>query len=762
MFKLLNIFSCFAVLVFTSCKSNKETQSPLEQQLQLISSSPFKSIEWRAAGPDVISGRVTDVEGIPGDTSTMYAAYATSGLWKTIDGGNSWKPIFDDQATLSIGDIALAPSDNNTIYVGTGEANIFRASLPGRGMYKSTDGGVSWKNIGLNNSGTIARILVHPKDPNVLYVAAGGYEWKYNEDRGVYKSVDGGKSWSKILFQSDKIGCNDLIMHPTNPDIIYASMWNRIRKRYSDPIPEDGDYIYKTIDGGKTWTKLSNGLPDTKNTGRIGIALSPSNPEKIYAFVDDHNIKRQPEANEIDSYERKVQKVVIGGSIYCSEDGGSSWSKRGEVHDFFKPFSGTYGWVFSQIRVHPTQEDELFVMGVNIGRSIDGGKTWSKIESKNHFHGDNHAMWFDPKNPKRVIVGNDGGVSVSNDGGLNYRNFFDKMQTTQFYTIAYDMAQPFNIMGSVQDEGTWSANHTHTFGVKSDTTLRQWSYAPGGEGTQICIDPRNENIVFSSSFYGRLMKTDMTLPDSIASTKLKVFDVGRIDSLRGEWLAATTMSKHNPDVIYHGLQSVHKSIDAGKSWLKISPDLSYNDKNKMGVYPYLIYHQAITTIAEGHKQGILFVGTDDGRLWTTENDGKSWSEITGNLPHNKHVIRITSSKHTKGTIYAALNDRRSDNDSTYLYRSDDAGKNWTSINQNLPMSPANVIVEHPDKAGVLFCGTDMGVYLSIDNGMTWKSLQGNLPKAVSINDLFIHPRDKKLVIATYGRGIYVLDKLPAF
>lgn len=760
--KILNYVIYSLVLVCIACKSNISSNSPFDQQVKAITESTFKDINWRPTGPDVISGRVTDVEGIPGDTMTMYAAYATSGLWKTVDGGKNWQSIFDSQATLSIGDIALAPSDRNIIYVGTGEANIFRASLPGRGMYKSTDGGKSWTNIGLNNTGTIARILVHPKDPNIVYAAAGGYEWKYNEDRGVYKSIDGGKSWSKILYQNDKTGCNDIIMHPTNPDIIYASMWNRIRKRFSDPMPEDGDYIYKTVDAGKTWTKLANGLPDTKNTGRIGIALSPSNPDKIYAFVDDHNIKRQPEADEIDSYERKVQKVVIGGAIYSSENGGDSWAKRGEVHDFFKPFSGTYGWVFSQIRVHPTNQYEVFVMGVNLGRSTDGGMTWKKVESKNHFHGDNHAMWFDPTNPSRVIVGNDGGVSVSNDGGLNYRNFFDKMQTTQFYTISYDMSTPFNIMGSVQDEGTWSANHMHTYGVKGDTLLRQWSYAPGGEGTQICIDPRNHNIVYSSSFYGRLMKTDMSLPDSIASTKFKIFDVGRIDSLRGEWLAGTAISKFNPDVIYHGLQSLYKSSDGGKNWAKISPDLSYNDPSKKGVYPYLIYHQTITTIAEGHNPGMLYVGTDDGRLWKTDNDGKSWVEITGKLPHNKHVIRITASIHNKGTIYATLNDRRSDNDSTYLFRSDDFGQTWTNIVNNLPSSPANVIIEHPDKAGVLFTGTDMGIYVSKNNGAEWQSLQGKLPVAVSINDMFIHPRDKKLVIATYGRGIYVLDTLPVF
>jgi photosystem II stability/assembly factor-like uncharacterized protein len=549
-------------------------------------------------------------------------------------------------------------------------------------------------------------------------------------------------------------------MDPTNPDIVYASMWNRIRKRYSDPIPEDGDHIYKTIDGGKTWQKINNGLPDTKMSGRIGIAISSTNPEKLYALVDDHNIKREPKPDEFDSYERKVQKVVVGGAIYCSENGGKSWEKRNEIHDFFKPFSGTYGWVFGQIRVNPTNDEDVFALGVNLGRSKDGGRSWSKVESKYFFHGDNHALWFDPTNSARIVLGNDGGVSVSNDGGATFRNFFDKMQTTQFYTISYDMDQPFNIMGSVQDEGTWSACHTHTFGVKGDSLLRKWSPAPGGEGTQICIHPTNNNIVYSSSFYGRLMKTDMSLPDSISSTKFSLFDVGRIDSLRGEWLAGTIMSKFNPNVVYHGLQALYKTSDGGKSWKKISLDLTYNKKQRMGEYPYLIYHQAITTIAEGTKQGILYVGTDDGRIWKTKDDGKSWVEISGSLPYYKHVIKLCPSKFSEHTIYAALNDRRNDNDSTFLYRSDNDGKTWTLIQNNIPSSPVNVIIEHPEKEGTIFVGTDMGIYMSVDKGKKWESLQGDLPISISINDMFIHPRDKKLVIATYGRGIYVLDALP--
>lgn len=761
--KTLSVLLLFASTAGFSQTTGKEKLQAFQQQQKLLQASPYKNIQWRLMGPDNTSGRSTDVAGITGNENIMYAAFATGGLWKTEDAGNNWKPLMDNAATQSIGNIALAPSDPAVLYVGTGEANIFRASLPGVGMYKTTDGGKSFSHIGLENTGTIARIQVHPKDANKVYVAASGNEWTYNKERGVYYSADGGKTWKNILFVDDKTGCIDLVMDPSDPNTLYASMWNRIRKRWSDPVPEDGDHIYKTTDGGKTWKIINNGLPDTKLTGRIGLALAPSNPNTIYAFVDDHSIKREPRANEFDSYERKVQKVVIGGAIYRSNNKGESWEKMGEVHDYFRPFSGTYGWVFSQIRVHPKKENTIYALGVSMGKSEDGGKTWkmfrSTDRSSDNIHGDNHAMWFDANNPERIILGNDGGVSMSLDGGKKWKNFFNKMPTTQFYTITYDMQNPFNVFGSVQDEGTMSGNSMNSFGKPQDSTLRYWMHAPGGEGTQIQIDPTNHQIVYSSSFYGRLMKTDMSLPDSIAEKKFRIFDVGRIDSLRGEWLAGTRLSKFDNKTIYHGLQHLYKTNDGGKNWKQISHDLSYNDKTKMGNYPYLIYHQAITAIEEGNKPGVIYAGTDDGRLWVTIDDGNNWKEITKGLPKNKHIIKITASAFVNTKLYVVLNDRRADNATPYIYVSDNNGLTWKSISGNLPVSPANVLVEHPVNKNIIYCGTDMGVYKSNDNGKSWQAMNGNMPAAVSVNDMFIHPRDKKIVAGTYGRGVYILDAI---
>jgi photosystem II stability/assembly factor-like uncharacterized protein len=746
--------------------SGQQKLAAFAKQKRMLQESPYKNLQWRLTGPDIRSGRSTDVEGITGNPNIIYAAFATGGLWKTEDAGNVWKPIFDNEATQSIGDIALAPSDKNILYVGTGEANIFRASLPGLGIYRSRDAGKTFKHIGLESTGTISRIIVHPKNSNIVYVAASGNEWSYNKDRGVYQTTDGGKTWKKILFESEKSGCIDLVIDPSDPTTLYASFWNRVRKRWSDPMPEDGDYIYKTTDGGKTWKKIVKGLPHTKFTGRIGIAIATSNPNVLYAFVDDHNKKRDPSPNETDSYERKVQKVVIGAAIYRSDDKGETWKKRAEIHDFFTPFSGTYGWVFGQIRVDPKDENEVYAFGVSKAISRDGGKTWEKWEptdtTGDWTHGDNHAMWFDEEDPDRMIVGNDGGITVTYNGGVKWKNFFDKIPTTQFYTVSYDMKTPFNIFGSVQDEGTMSGNETNIFGKDSDTTLRPWQMAPGGEGTQIQIDPLSTNIVYSSSYYGRLMKTDMDKPRREGVKRMNLFDVGRIDSLRGEWLAATLISKFNNHVIYHGLQHLYKTTDAGESWQMISPDLSYNKPSAKGVYPYLIYHQTITAIAEGDTKGILYAGTDDGRIWLTKDDGANWKEITKGLPSNKHVAKITASIHDAARVYVVLNDRRQDNHTPYAYRSDDFGSTWIPIAGNLPESPVNVIIEHPDLPNIIFCGTDMGVYVSSHRGKTWEAMNGNIPVAVSVNDMFIHPRDKKLVIGTYGRGVYILDDISLF
>lgn len=736
-----------------------------KQQQALLSASPYKTVNWRNVGPAIVSGRCTDVWGISGNKNIIFAAFATGGIWKTEDAGKTWQSIFDKQGTLSIGNIALAPSNPNIIYAGTGEANIFRASLPGIGMFKSVDAGKTWQHIGLENTSTIARVVVHPTNPSIVYVAAGGNEWSYNNDRGVYQTTDGGKTWKKILGDDDKTGCIDLRMDPSNPSIMYASMWNRIRKRWSDPVPEDGDYIYKTTDAGKTWKPLTNGLPGTKNTGRIGLAVSESNPNVLYAFVDNHEKKREPKKGELDSYGRLREIVVKGVEVYRSDDKGESWKKMSENNNFMERFCGTYGWVMGQVRVNPQDENCVYILGVPMAKSNDAGKTWKKFEpvdtTSDYIHGDNHGLWIDPADSNYIINGDDGGVAVSYDGGKKWKNFYKEIPTTQFYNVTYDTRVPYNIIGSVQDEGSLMGNIENTFGVK-DTTINPWQYGPGGEGVIHAIDPGDANTIYTSSFYGRLIKADLDKPDSLQVRSIAPPTAKDEETHRGEWLAYTMISPHNSFTVYHGMQYLFKSADSGYTWKRISPDLSYNNKQKMGKTPYAINHQAITAIDESvFKKGLLYVGTDDGRVWLTHDDGGHWTEITEGLPVNAHVSRLVASKFNPSTIYVSLNDRREDNIAAYIFRSDDMGKTWNSISGNLPASPVNVIREGLTNKNTLYCGTDLGVYISHDAGKKWVPINNNLPAAVSVQDMFIHPTINKqanqVVIATYGRGIYALD-----
>ncbi len=762
-FFLLNSGNAQVKKVVQRASVGKDRLKAFQQQQKLIASSTYKYLKWRNVGPGNISGRCIDVAGIPGNKRLMYAAFATGGFWRTTDSGKTWTALFDKQGTQSVGCFAIADSDSSIIYLGTGEANIFRASLPGIGVFKSTDGGKSWKHIELENTGTISRIVIHPKNPNTVYVASSGNEWSYNHERGVYKTIDGGKSWNKILGNDNKSGCIDLVMDPSDTNTLVASMWNRIRKRWSDPIPEDGDYLFKTTDGGRTWKPITNGLPETKYTGRIGVAFATSSPGMLYAFVDNHTPKREPKSGETDPYGRPIQIIPYGVQVYRSANKGETFNKVSMDDDKLERFCGTYGWVFGQIKVDPNDEAVVYIMGVPLAKSIDSGRTFSNMEAvdkKSDFtHGDHHALWIDPTDPEYIINANDGGVVVSYNGGKKWKNFFKEIPTTQFYNITYDMKSPYNVFGSVQDAGTLMGSIENVFG-QSDTTITNWQFAPGGEGTMIALDPQNPDIEYSCSYYGRLMRSDLSKKDSTRSQNIYPEKADDEETHRGEWLACTILSPHDNKIVYHGFQYVFKSADQGKGWKRISPDLSYNNKDKVGKTPYSINHQAITALDESPlKQGLLYVGTDDGRVWVTMNEGEEWKEIVRGLPINSHTSRLVASNYDENTVYLTLSDRREDNIKPYIFKSGDYGKNWKSIAGNLPAAPVNVIREDPKSRNILYCGTDMGVYVSKDGGKSWQSLQANLPASVSVQDLFVHPRDNNLVIATYGRGVWVIDNI---
>ncbi len=736
-----------------------------DEHQAMQASSPFKDLRWRFIGPFDVGGRCTDVAAIKGNRNIIYAGAATGGVWKTANAGVTWEPLFDDKPTLSVGDIAVSESNPDIVWVGTGEANIFRASTAGIGIYKSTDGGKNWTHMGLDGTYTIGRILVHPANPDIVYVAATGHEWTNNPERGVFKTEDGGLTWKKVLYINEKVGANDLAMDPRNPDTVYAATWNRIRRRWSDPVPGGEDGLFKTTDGGKTWKSIDNGLPDTAHTGRIGIDICRARPDILYAYVDNHTPGREPAAGERDSYGRPRQRGIVGAEVYRTDNGGESWRKTHEATPYFERFGGTYGWVFGQIRVDPNDPDTVYIMGLGLAKSTDGGRTFTNLYYQD-LHGDHHGLWIDPADSNHLINNNDGGVNASFDGGKTWRHFHDGIPCVQFYNVAFDFSDPIWVYGSVQDQGSYRGRipvnkpgqQTSQEGRRMRRTPQPtWETAPGGEGTIHAVDPE-EMIVYASSFYGRVERSEYK--DGSWQSK-QIFPQASEGEppYRGQWLAATMISPHNPRIIYHGFQYLFRSMNRGDTWERISPDLTYNDPAEQGRLPYAISFATITAVDESpFKFGVLYAGTDDGRVWVTKNGGDKWTEITAGLPYKKHVWKLVASKYDPATVYVTLVGRHDDDFNPYIFKSSDYGQTWTSIAGNIPGGPVNVVREDPRKKGVLYAGTDTGVYVSLNNGKTWDVLGGGLPTNY-VWDIAIHPRDNALVIATNGRGMWLIDDI---
>lgn len=723
--------------------------------LELKENSPYKNLSWQFVGPTNISGRMTDVEVVTpkGTNYTIYVAGASGGIWKTENEGITWNPIFEQGMSTAFGDLALDPQNQNVIWAGSGECNIFRSSNAGAGIYRSTDAGKSWEHFGLINTNTISRIIVHPKNSDIVFVAAGGNEWTNSEERGVYKTTDGGKTWEKILFVDDKTGAYDLVMNPQNPDIIYATTWQRIRKKWNDPRNENdytGTNIFKTIDGGKTWKKINKGLPEAKFRGRTGIDLCKAQPNVLYAFID--NYEKLEENNELnattDAYGRPSSGRIKGATVFRSNDGGENWKQVSEQNTYMEGLAGTYGWVFGQIKVDPVNPEKIYVMGLALNLSEDGGKTFRPLRG---MHGDHHGLWIDSENPNYLVNVNDGGVAVSYDGE-NFRTFYNNLPLAQFFNVNFDMAEPFHVYGSVQDHGSYRGVVDLSRGRNTIPAV-DFDAAPGGEGSNHAINPFDENKVFSAGFYGTISKTNMA---SNQSEQIMPPVPEGVEKLRGQWLAPFILSPHNPGIIYHGTQFIHRSMNEGKSWEKISPDLTYNVEEKNGDIPY----QTIFTISESPlKFGLIYAGTDDGRVWMTQNSGEKWEEINKGLPSGKWVSQMEASRFAESRVYMSQNGKRDDDFAAYIWKSEDYGKTWKSIVANIPYGPVNVIREDPKNENIIYVGTDYGVYVSLNKGTSWDCLTGKLPTTY-VHDLVIHPRDDVAVIATHGRGIWALDVLP--
>jgi photosystem II stability/assembly factor-like uncharacterized protein len=732
----------------------------------MVQASKFKDLKWQYLGPTNVSGRVTDVAVVApkGKNYTIYVAAASGGIWKTENEGTTWTPIFEKEPTAAFGDIALAPSDPRTIWAGTGEQNIFRSSQAGCGVYKSTDGGKTWAHMGLADTNTIARIVVHPTNPDVVYVAAPGHEWTPNPQRGVFKTTDGGKTWAKILFVSDQTGATDLVMDPKDSETLYAATWQRTRKKWNDPrnFPDyTGSGIYKTTDGGKTWNAINTGLPEAKFRGRIGLDICLTKPNVLYTLVDNYEVSRQPTPEELaDSYGIPSSGFIKGATVYRSDDAGASWKQVSgltpEQKTFMERHSGTYGWVFGQIRIDPNDENTVYIMGVPFSVSTDGGKTFQRVRCPG---GDNHALWIDPDNSNYLIRGFDQGVAVSYDKGRSWRYFQKEINVCQFFNVAYDMATPFKVYGSMQDHGSFRAKVDLSQG-RDKIPAQEFEGAPGGEGSNQAIDPNNPDIVYSAGFYGTIMRSEYGKPGPYPgypeTTALLPTPFPGETPLRGQWLAPFILSPQDPSVVYHGMQCILRSLDRGGAWEKISADLTTNDPATRGDIPY----ETIFTISESSLHyGLIYAGTDDGRLWVTRDDGKAWQEVTAGLAPGKWMSRVVASAFKLGTVYLTQNGKRDDDFTPYVWMSTDFGKTWTSIAQGIPVGPVNVIREDPVNENILYVGTDMGVYVTLDKGKTWMALGAGLPTCY-VHDLIIHPRDNIIVIATHGRGMWALDANP--
>ena len=738
--------------------------------------SPYRQNEWQYLGPKNISGRATDiaVADRPGGRR-IYAAYATSGVWRTDD-NVTWSPIFDDMPSTSIGDLAVAPSNPDIVWVGTGEANIFRASMAGVGIYKSTDGGQTFTHMGLTDTQTIGRILVHPTNPDIVYVAASGHEWTDNEMRGVFKTTDGGATWNKVLYKSPRTGAWDLVMDPANPDVVYASMWQRIRRKWSDPRVEPGyseGGVFKTTDGGKTWTEASVGLPASEHRGRIGIDIARSNPKVLYAFVDNYAPGVPAKEGERDAYGRPVFEARIkAAEVYRTDDGGTSWTKVSESNSFMTNHSGTYGWVFGQIRVDPTNENTIYTLGLGLNVSTDGGKTFATFANSRTIHSDHHGLWIDPKNTQIIYSANDGGFYSTEDAGKTWK-FAVSAGGAQFYNLAVDQSVPPWVYGSVQDIGSRRGRLDLTAG-RDKITAVDFENAPGGEGSHHAIDPKNPNIVYSHGFYGNFSRTDLSVPAPPRgrrgqggtpppqappdAPKRETGIQPKEQGLRAQWMAPVVLSPHDPNTVYLGYQFVFRSTNRGDAWEKISVDLTGNDPKQMlprssNEIPY----QTITALEESPRvKGLLYAGTDDGKLHVTADAGKTWTDLTTRVPSRKWYSRVVPSMHADNTVYITQRGREDDDFAAYIYKSTDGGKTFTSITANIPAGPVNVIREDPTNPNVLYVGTDFGAFVSTDGGKQWQVLGGNLP-STQVSDLVYHARDKVIVISTYGRGIWVMD-----
>src|SRR5579871_2594557 len=681
--------------------------------------------------------------------TVLYAALRSGGVWKSSNGGVTFEPVLDGQSIYSMGAIAVAPSDENVVWAGTGDNSATRSAYWGDGVYKSTDGGKNWQNMGLRDTQHIARIVIHPTRPEIVYVAALGHLATPNAERGVFKTTDGGKTWKKVLYVGDRVGAVDLVRDPRNPEVLYAATYEHLRLAWVINDGGPGTGIYKTTDGGATWKELTNGLPKGP-MGRIGMDICRSKPDTLYAVYDNHNL-RPGATNPLNT---------INGQVYRTDDAGMTWRR---VNPDQVDVSGKAGYSFNQLTVDPNNAERIWITGSNFNHSSDGGKTWGGRGTPRPFaraFGDFRSLWIDPQDSDRMIATSDGGVYQSFDGGKTSQHYLT-IRGGEVYALGVDMETPYNIYEGLQDHESWKGPSN---GWTGSVGVEDWVTVGIGDGMYNQVDPTDSRWVYNTQEFGAHGRYDQKTHERVRIAPTR--PPGQ-PFLRFNWIAPFVLSPHNPQTLYAGAQVLFRSVDRGDHWQEISPDLTTNDpeKTNRSAAGSAIQYCTIVTISESPvTPGVLWVGTDDGKVQVSKNGGANWADVTKNIaaaggPEDVWTSRVYASRFAAGTAYASKTGRRQDNFKPYLFKTTDFGATWTNISKNLPQWPVNVIVEDTQKASVLFAGTDIGVYVSVDGGAHWVALKSSMPPA-AVTDMVIHPREQDLVAGTYGRGIWVTDIAP--
>jgi photosystem II stability/assembly factor-like uncharacterized protein len=703
----------------------------------------LKNLKFREIGPAIMGGRVDDFAVVESDPRIIYVGSAAGGVFKTVNAGASWTPIFDDQPNSTIGDIALAPSDPSIVWVGTGEPNNRQSSSWGNGIYKSMDAGKTWTHMGLKDTQSIGRVVIHPTNPNIVYVAALGHLWGPNKERGVFKTTDGGATWTQSLYINDDTGVSDIAIDPQSPNTLYAAAYERRRTAfgYNGGGPDSG--IYKTVDGGVHWTKLTKGLPTTGDIGRCAVEVYRKNPNIVYVLVENN----------------------AQGGIYRSEDKGFTWTRMSATN----PRPSYY----SQVRIDPNSDQKVWVLGAQLYLSEDAGKTfredrWPKI------HSDFHAMWIDPADSDHIILGSDGGVTVTYDSGRSW-DYLNNLPLAQFYEIAYNMEKPYRVCGGLQDNYSWCgpSGSLQTQGIAND----EWINVGGGDGFDTKLDPNDSNIVYTESQDGNLLRRDLRTGESRSLRPLEEND--KAPRYRFQWNSPLLMSSHDSKTLYYGGNYLFKSTNRGDSWTRLGPDLTTGverdkllilgkvpDKDTLSRHDGVQNYPCATTVAESPvRAGVLWVGTDDGNLQVTRDDGKTWTNVAGKVPGLKkgaYVAKVEASHRDEGAAYVAFDDHRADDFAIYLYATTDYGQTWKRITDGIPEEAGtlHVVREDPRNPNLLFAGTEFGLFLSFDRGAKWEKMRNGLP-TVPVDDIAIHPRDHDLILGTHGRSIWIMDDITA-